>query len=201
MIEPNLSVMLEGLTLISLWLILGAASLMVLRLRKSLISELTSLVNSKESSLIQLVEDSEAKAKSFGEGLLEKGFQKFDGLVGQQREEFNGWLKESLPGLADQLVKQPLKEILESSYFSGLGKLSGEVRKNKALVNQAAEAVLPEGAIALRDTIIKQFPSTKGLLKDPSKLISIANMLGIDPADFLKQGGSNGSNSTGGKTW
>ena len=145
--------------------------------------------------------DFELKVKSYSENLYERAFLRLDETLVAQKLEFNQWLEVSLEGLADKLVKQPLAEIMQSTLMSRLGKASGESRATKALENEVMNAALPEGATAIRDEIIKRFPSTKGLLKDPNKLMSIANMLGIDVNQIIGSQGSNGSNSGGSKQW
>ena len=110
-----------------------------------------------------------------------------------QVEALRTWLIESLPAIAEKVVKEPMIDIIKSQSMSFLGKASGAARQLTAIENGIAEDVLPEDMKFLRDQVIKRFPSLKKTIKNPGQILELANRFGINLSDFTGNKDSNTS--------
>ena len=210
MIEPILNLVLQNLTSVSLWIILGLVLLLVSSKERSykvslssLETQITNRFDASAQILGRRVEDVSSRAlttlQSNLELAAEETLTKVDGMlierVKELKTDFNEWITASLPGLGDELVKKPLTEILQSQLMSRLGVASGESRRGKAAANELLEDALPPGLIIIRDQLIKQVPSLKSVLKDPGKILQVAQTFGIDVTKLSGESSNSSSSS------
>jgi len=174
---------------------------------KSLETQIMTQFDKSGATLVQKVESvSETALMTLQENLKVMGqdaLTRVDEIalerVTQLKIDFNEWIQASMPGLADKLVKEPVMEILNSQLMSRLGVASGKSRAGKALANEVMEGVIPPGLLIIRDQLIKQVPSLKGVLKDPAKILEVAKTFGIDITSL--GGNSESSNSSSSSRW
>jgi len=174
------------------------------------------LLSRKEQSLKLSVTSSFATAQTnfqaWGENykkeLIELGENRLIELKGELKVELNQWSSDSilalrtwlmdpqnLDALAQKLVIEPVTELMKSQSMSFLGKISGESRRASAAVNAVAEEVLPENIKTARDMLLKVAPQLKPVLKNPAKIMQLAQSFGIDINALTTEQGSNSGKS------
>jgi len=132
-------------------------------------------------------------AESYKVELVGLGRNRLETLKGELKTELNQWSSDSilalrtwlmdpqnLDAIAQKLVIEPVTELMKSQSMSFLGKMSGQSRRDNAVANGIAEEVMPEKIKMARDMILRVAPQLKPVLKNPAKIMQLANSFGID---------------------
>ena len=112
-------------------------------------------------------------------------------------ESLRTWLMDNLEQIGTKAVAEPIKELMTSSLMSNLGKASGAVRRDNAVMNDLANDAMPENIKFLRDQLVSRFPSLGKHLKNPGQIMELASRFGIDVNAIVSDIGGKPSNTKG----
>jgi len=191
---------IELITPVTLILTLALASFLLSRKERSLKLWATSLLDTAQVNLKDSVETYKGELIELGNDRLEILKTDLNQWSSNSILALRTWLMdpENLKAISQKLVIEPVTELMKSQSMSFLGKMSGESRRANSVANGIAEEVMPEKIKMARDMILKVAPQLKPVLKNPAKILQLANSFGIDLNSLTPDGESS---NTGKSRW